>query len=698
MAYAAGELKVLVIADTSKVAGQISTGTKAAGEKAGKAAGASWGKNFLSTVGTAMAVVGAEKLFSGMISGAEEAQKVNKATEAVIRSTGGAAHVTAAQVTALGDSLLKKTGIDDEAIKSGANMLLTFTNVRNEVGKGNDIFNQSTSVLTDMTAAMNGGNVTQENMRTTAIQLGKALNDPIKGMGALRRVGVTFTDQQKEQIKTMVASGNTMGAQKVILAELGKEFGGAAASYATPMQRMKTAAGELSETMGTALLPVIESTATWMTNVGIPALQSFGGWLARNKAWVIPLAASVATFAGTLYTISKALQVATMAARLFGLTLTVGLGPVSAIIAALAALGVGLYLLWTRSRTFRVIVEAAFYGVKNAALAVVGWFSGPFTRFFAVTIPGIFRSVLNWVKANWPLIVGLLTGPVGLAVAETIKHWTAIRNFITNTIRAVLGAVSRGAGAISSAVVNGWNAVWSNTTRIWGQITGAVSRALRGIISLATSIGGQVIGGLMSGIRSAMSGIGGWVKGVIVDPIIGAVKSFFGIHSPATIMLPIGINLIRGIIVGMLHADIGGLITRVFGGFPHALAAIVGRGLVAVSALPKKALGAIKSVGGAAAALISGTLKKLGGYIGFASGGVIPEPVTGFGHRTGQVYRFAERGPELVSPLTGPAPGLAGLGRAGTVIHVYPSAGMDERALAAMVDRELAWSAAGGAP
>jgi hypothetical protein len=52
--------------------------------------------------------------------------------------------VTAKQVDQLANSMMMKTGIDDEAIKSGENMLLTFTNIRNEVGKGNDIFNQTT--------------------------------------------------------------------------------------------------------------------------------------------------------------------------------------------------------------------------------------------------------------------------------------------------------------------------------------------------------------------------------------------------------------------------------------------------------------------------------------------------------------------------------------------------------------------------
>lgn len=130
--------------------------------------------------------------------------------------------MTAAQINDLATSLMKKSGIDDETIKSGENLLLTFTNIRNEVGKGNDIFDQATKTVVDMSVALG------EDMKSASIQVGKALNDPINGLTALRRVGVSFTDAQKEQIKAMVESGHTMDAQKIILHELTKEFGGSA--------------------------------------------------------------------------------------------------------------------------------------------------------------------------------------------------------------------------------------------------------------------------------------------------------------------------------------------------------------------------------------------------------------------------------------------------------------------------------------
>src|SRR6266540_3264380 len=181
----------------------------------------------------------------------EESNKIAGQTGAVLKSTGGVAGVTAKQVAGLADAISRKSGIDDEAIQSGENMLLTFKAIRNEAGKGNDIFNQATRTLIDMSTALG------QDSSKSAIQLGKALNDPIKGISALRRVGVTFTDQQQKQIAAMVKTGNVMGAQKLILRELNSEFGGSAAAQATASGKMQVAMENLAESIGGVLAPVI---------------------------------------------------------------------------------------------------------------------------------------------------------------------------------------------------------------------------------------------------------------------------------------------------------------------------------------------------------------------------------------------------------------------------------------------------------
>lgn len=193
-----------------------------------------------------------------LIGAARESERVGRQTDAVIKSTQGVAKVSAENVKSLATSLSDLVGVDDDLIAGGENMLLTFTNIRNEVGKNNDIFNQASGLALDMASAFGQGEITAQGLQTSVVQLGKALNDPIKGYTALQRVGVTFTEEQKNQIRTLQESGDMLGAQKIILAELGREFGGSAAAVATGAARMRVAIGNVQEALGGALIPSIE--------------------------------------------------------------------------------------------------------------------------------------------------------------------------------------------------------------------------------------------------------------------------------------------------------------------------------------------------------------------------------------------------------------------------------------------------------
>lgn len=291
----------------SKLSSGVSGPLRSAGSTGGRLFGNSAGKSMLSSVKShakTAALAGAAvfsavglaafKLAKDSIGEARESQKVGAITTAVIKSTGKAANVSAKQVGDLSTALSLKSGIDDEVIQRGANMLLTFKNVRNEVGKNNDIFNQSVAITQDMAAAMAGGKGGDVDLKSSSILVGKALNDPIKGLTALSRVGVSFTDQQKEQIKALVESGDTMKAQKIILGELKSEFGGAAAAQATMGEKVKTAWGNIEEKLGTALLPLLDKVERaflkkgvpaiegWLdvfTKKGVPALKKFGHWV-----------------------------------------------------------------------------------------------------------------------------------------------------------------------------------------------------------------------------------------------------------------------------------------------------------------------------------------------------------------------------------------------------------------------------------
>jgi hypothetical protein len=203
-----------------------------------------------------------------LVQAAMESQKVSKQTEAIIKATGSAAGMTTKDIQKLADSLSLKTGFDDEAIQSSMNLLLTFKQVRNETGKGNDIFNRAAQAALDL------GNVFGST-DAAAKQLGKALSNPVKGISALTKSGINFTDAQKAQIKTLVASGKTLEAQKIILSEVESQVGGTAAATATDFDRMKVAIDNVFESLGTLLLPMFEKLSRFVTENLVPIFQQF---------------------------------------------------------------------------------------------------------------------------------------------------------------------------------------------------------------------------------------------------------------------------------------------------------------------------------------------------------------------------------------------------------------------------------------
>ena len=199
-----------------------------------------------------------------------EAQKVAAQTNAVLRSTGGVANVTAKRVDKLSTSLSRMSGVDDEAVASGANMLLTFTNIRNGVRKTDKIFDMATATVLDMSVALG------KDIPTTAIMVGKALNDltvnsrgTITGWSALRRVGVRISDTMMAQAAAFIKAGRPMEAQRLLLQELNTEFGGSARAFGTTMPgalgKLNNALDEVMAAFATGFLPIIQKVARQLT-------------------------------------------------------------------------------------------------------------------------------------------------------------------------------------------------------------------------------------------------------------------------------------------------------------------------------------------------------------------------------------------------------------------------------------------------
>jgi phage-related protein len=227
--------------------GKLSKSTSGMGSSFG---GAMKGIGAVAAVG-GLAVAGVATALTAVGKAAQESVSVTKSTEAIIKATGGAANVTADQVGKLANAISSKTGIDDEQIQAAQNMILTFKNVKN-AGEGQAaMFDRATQAAADLSAAGFG------SLDSTAKSLGKALNDPIKGVTALSRAGVTFTAQQKDQIKALQESGDLLGAQAIVMAEVESQVGGVAEAAASPFDKLNVMLNNFMETVGVSVLPAI---------------------------------------------------------------------------------------------------------------------------------------------------------------------------------------------------------------------------------------------------------------------------------------------------------------------------------------------------------------------------------------------------------------------------------------------------------
>lgn len=198
----------------------------------------------------ATAAVGA--LAAGLafsVKSAAEAEQIQAQLGAVLKSTGGAAGLSADEVNKMASEMSRLTGIEDDSIVKANSVLLTFTKI------GKEVFPDASMAALNMSSALG------TDLQGSIIQIGKALNDPIKGVTALQRVGVSFTKSQRDQIKALVDSGRAMDAQRLILAELETEFGGAAeAAGSTAVgawNKFKNALGNVAEEIGGSLLPAL---------------------------------------------------------------------------------------------------------------------------------------------------------------------------------------------------------------------------------------------------------------------------------------------------------------------------------------------------------------------------------------------------------------------------------------------------------
>jgi phage-related protein len=445
----------------------------------------------LAGVSVAAIAVGKDLLDAG-----ERASTSNARIDQITESMGLFGERTSdvtARLKELADETARKTGIDQNQIKQAQATLLTFKDLAwsaNDVG-GN--FDRATQASIDLAAAGFG------SVETNAVSLGKALNDPIAGLSALARSGVTFSEAEKEVIATLVESGNTYKAQQLILEAIEKQVGGTAEATANSSDQMKVAFSQLQEDIGLKLLPVFTELATFFVDTLIPALENayntvvpalksawddlsaaLGPIIEQIRDFLTPIIENIINFLKEntevvkvfMAVLAGAAAVAMIVALVAAFTSL--FNPVTLVIGAIAAAAAGVAYAWNNFETFRDIVTGVFEVIQTAV--------------------EIWWSVIEWVFEN------VLGGMDGLQKTAVILQTAFEVSF----------------GAIKTVVMSIYDAIKSVI-----DIAKSAIDAVSNVIDKAKSIPGA---GIVSGAIGAISNIIPFADGgIVTGPTLGLV-------------------------------------------------------------------------------------------------------------------------------------------------------------------------------
>lgn len=342
------------------------------------------------------------------VSAFRESEQIAFQTENILKATGSAAGVTANMLDELSTSISRNTTADDEAVKAAGNLLLSFRNL------GKDVFPQTLQAATDLAAFMG------QDLQSATQLLGKALNDPIKGMQQLARAGISFTESQKDQAAAMLRAGDLFGAQNVILKEVEGKFKGAAAAAAQGTGvfiQLKNEVGNLAEEFGKHFAPPLIAAAA--------KLKDFVIWIQEHPQLIK-----------------------------FGAAVVVGATAVTGLTAALSAAG----LAFIHIRATMIAAGIAADAMKLGVMGLMG------ATGIGLIVVGLSYLAMNWDTA-WPRMLnvfkGFVTAFMGMA--------GGVNDMIGGMATADATRFKTGWAKVGAAAKAGWNQGFASVnTEVFG--------------------------------------------------------------------------------------------------------------------------------------------------------------------------------------------------------------------------------------
>jgi hypothetical protein len=348
----------------------------------------------------------------------------------VLERTAGA---TASQVKATEDWISKQslaTGIADDELRPA---LAKLAGATGDVEKAQ----------TELTSAMDVSAASGKSVAQTSAAIAKAHEG---SMGALWKM--------VPGLKAATAGSKDM---TVVMGELSKMTGGAmadsAATGAGQMKILQVQAAELQETLGAALIPVVDAL--------LPILTKMGNLMADHVGVVKALIAVVAILAGGIIAANAVMKVATVATQAWTVVqklataaqwlwnAAMDANPIGLIIIAIGLLGAAFVLAYKKSETFRDVVQGALGVVKGAITLLGTAFTG---------LKNIASAVWDFITEHWK--VGLFAfGPIGAAVYAIVTNFDKVKavagaaaDTVASAIRGITSAIEGVIGAVQSLI------------------------------------------------------------------------------------------------------------------------------------------------------------------------------------------------------------------------------------------------------
>jgi hypothetical protein len=325
-------------------------------------------------VPAAAALAGLAVAAGKALSAGEAVSTANARIEQINKSMGlfgTETDVVTNRLVELAEATAMQTGMDNLSIKATQAKLLTFKNLAKTAKTVGGAFDRANKAALDMAAAGFG------SAESNAVQLGKALENPIKGISALAKSGVTFTDVEKEKIKTLVESGKILQAQEMILKAVETQVGNTAEATANDTDKMKEGFKQFQQQLGLALLPILQAVT--------PFLLKMASWAKDNPQTFMIIAGALAAIAASIVAINIAMAV----------------GAIGLITIGVIALVAGLAIAYKKFEGFRNIVDAVFGAIK--------FYINNVTIPLFKTLVNVFKTVFNGIATVWNNTVGKLS-------------------------------------------------------------------------------------------------------------------------------------------------------------------------------------------------------------------------------------------------------------------------------------------------